>query len=193
MTDSDSKSALRRRNRGAMLLILGLSVGALVVAGLLRFSGWRPSGQVNKGQMLQPYGDLRAFSPTLDDGRSYRWGDSPRTWRMVAAPSDCTGAGRERCTALLERLDKVWRSLGRDADRVHVLWAGAAPVDVSSLREVSLVRPDPRLIAGLSGSNDSRGDPVWLVDPNGFVVLRYAPGFEPVDLRSDLVKLLKVN
>jgi hypothetical protein len=31
-----------------------------------------------------------------------------------------------------------------------------------------------------------------VIDPNGFVVLRYAPGFDPVGLRADVAKLLKL-
>ena len=110
-------------------------------------------------------------------------------------PRDCDGARREACTRLLGDLDKVWRLMGRNADRVHVLWAGAAPVDVATLREVHLVRADARLRSVLARSDkDAAGtDPVWLVDPNGFVVLRYAGGSDPGDLRSDLARLLRVN
>jgi len=38
-----------------------------------------------------------------------------------------------------------------------------------------------------------RGVPVYVIDPNGFVILRYAAGFDPGDLRSDLAKLLKLK
>jgi cytochrome oxidase Cu insertion factor (SCO1/SenC/PrrC family) len=34
---------------------------------------------------------------------------------------------------------------------------------------------------------------VYVVDPNGFVILRYAAGSDPGDLRSDLAKLLKLK
>ena len=115
MSEQTSTSSVQRRNRGTLLLIVGLSFGAMLVAGLLRFSGWRPSGHVNKGQMLQPYGDLREFSPIQADGRPYRWADSPRTWRIVAAPRDCSGNRQPQCVKLLENLDKVWRIMGREA------------------------------------------------------------------------------
>ena len=78
------------------------------------------------------------------------------------------------------------------ADRVHLLWAGAAPRGVALPREVRLVRADDGLRAGLAGA-DAAGDAAWLIDPNGFVVLRYAPGFDPGDLRTDLARLLKIN
>ena len=71
--------------------------------------------------------------------------------------------------------------------------AGAAPVPLDGLREVYLLRADAGLRAGLTGADAATDDTVWLVDPNGFVVLRYAPGFDPGDLRTDLARLLKIN
>jgi hypothetical protein len=93
--------------------------------------------------------------------------------------------------------------MGREADRVQVLWAGAAPVPLDGLREVYLVRVDTGLRAGLPLGKESASvgtqaaaaadDAVWLIDPNGFVVLRYAAGFDPGDVRTDLSRLLKIN
>ena len=86
MTDHDTGSP-RRRNRSMLVAIFLLFFGGMLVAGVLRFSGWRPAGMKNKGEMLQPYGDLRDYSPTLAARGSYRWADSPRTWRIVVAPN----------------------------------------------------------------------------------------------------------
>ena len=33
--------------------------------------------------------------------------------------------------------------------------------------------------------------PVYLADPNGYLVLRYPPGFNPSGLRKDLGRVLK--
>jgi hypothetical protein len=144
--------------------------------------------------MLHPYGDLRDHAPALANGGAYRWKDSPRTWRIVTMPRDCAAARAAECARLLADHDKVWRLMNKDADRVHVLWAGAAPAGATLPREVRLLRADDGLRAGLARWEEARGgDPVWLVDPNGFVVLRYAPGFDPGDLRADLARLLKIN
>ena len=97
----------RRRNRRMLLALFLLFFGGMLVAGLLRFSGWRPDGARNRGEMLQPYGDLRAHAPTLADGGTYRWKDDPRTWRIVAMPGDCDGSRAARCARLLQDLDKV--------------------------------------------------------------------------------------
>ena len=196
MKDQDTDKA-RRRNRTMLVAIFALFFGGMLVAGLLRFSGWRPAGTKNKGEMLQPYTDLRQHAPTLSTGGAYRWTDSPRTWRVVVAPRDCDGERGVECSALLRQLDTVWQLMGKDAERVHVLWLGAAPAGEALPNEVHLLKPDavfpaqlPRLDVAHAGA---RGDAAWLVDPNGFVVLRYAPGFDPGDLRTDLARLLKVN
>ena len=34
---------------------------------------------------------------------------------------------------------------------------------------------------------------VYVIDPNGFVILRYPAGFDPADLRSDVARLLKLR
>ena len=193
MNAQHDNDAIRRRNRGMLVALFLLFFGGMLVAGLLRFSGWRPQGSKNKGELLQPYGDLRGYAPSLADGRAYRWKDAPRTWRIVAMPRDCDGARAAECARLLADLDKVWRLMNKDADRVHVLWAGAAPTGSALPAEVRPLRVDGGLRAGLARPDDAAGDAVWLVDPNGFVVLRYAPGFDPGDLRTDLARLLKIN
>ena len=189
---------IRRRNRNMLVALFVLFFGGMLIAGLLRFSGWRPEGSKNKGEMLQPYGDLRGYTPTLANGGAYGWKDEPRIWRIVAMPRDCDTTRAVECARLLADFDKVWRLMTKDADRVHVLWAGAMPPGAKVPDEVRLVRADDGLRAGLARwditpDESRRGDAAWLVDPNGFVVLRYAPGFDPGDLRSDLARLLKIN
>ena len=61
----------RNRNRGLLIAIFAMFFGSMLVAGLLRFSGWRPAGTQNNGELLQPPGDLREVTPRLADGGTY--------------------------------------------------------------------------------------------------------------------------
>lgn len=192
----------RNRNRGMLIAIVVLFFGSMLVAGILRFSGWTPEGRKNHGVLLDPPADLRSVVPSLADGGEYQWNPDARTWRIaVAPPADCGAA----CGTLAEQLDTVWRLFGKDADRVHLLWvcgtAGCMPPDGAPRpRTLHLLQPDPRLLAALppvegatTGDHATRGAvPVYVIDPNGFVILRYAPGFDPVGLRADMAKLLKL-
>ncbi|RNF82905.1 hypothetical protein [Montanilutibacter psychrotolerans] len=188
----DSKT--RNRNRGLLIAIFMMFFGSMLVAGVLRFTGWMPEGRKNFGEMLQPPSDIRELSPALVGGGDYAWNRDARTWRIVvAAPAECDAA----CAKLAHDLDTVWRLFGKDADRVHVLWlcdgpACMPPASVQRPRTLKQVRPDPRLSASLPRLDDPKGLPVYVIDPNGFVILRYAPGFDPAGLRADLAKLLKL-
>ena len=105
MTQPDPMQ-VRSRNRRMLLVLFALFFGGMLLAGLLRFSGWRPEGSKNKGELLQPYGDLREYAPTLAAGGRYGWKDEPRIWRIVAMPRDCDAARTAECTRLLADLDK---------------------------------------------------------------------------------------
>jgi len=190
----------RNRNRWLLITIFAMFFGSMLVAGLLRFSGWRPPGSKNFGEMLDPPGDLRSVVARRLDGRTYAWNPVARRWRIaLAPPAPCDVA----CVKLLRDIDTVWRLTGRQADRVDVLWLCAAPACTPSATAPSanaprpgtlqLLQADARLRGGFPRLDDPRGAPVYVVDPNGFVILRYAPGFDPAGLRADLAKLLKLQ
>ena len=184
----------QRRNRMMLLAIFAIFFGSLLLAGILRFSGWRPAGTKAHGEMLQPPGDLRAVVPKLADGSDYAWNPRARLWRIaLAPPADCI----EACIKLAHDLDTVWQLTGKDADHVHVLWIGTPPPAMPRDAALRVLQPSRALRAGLPrvdeiSSNGRRGVPVYVIDPNGFVILRYAPGFDPAGLRADLSRLLKL-
>lgn len=182
----------RTRNRMLLLLVVAVFFGSALVAGALRFSGWRPAEMRNHGELLQPPGDLRQVLPALAGGGEYRWNPAERTWRiLVAPPADCTDA----CVALTRDLDKVWRLFGHNADHVHILWVGTPPDGALRNRVWNVLEPADELTAQLPGldAGGPQGAPVYVVDPNGFVILRYAPGFDPGHLRTDMSRLLKLK
>lgn len=179
----------RRRGRLILLGLFVLFFGSVVVAGALRFSGWKPDGTSNHGELLHPPGDLRALRPALASGGLYAWAQPQRTWRIaLAPPADCV----EDCVALSRQLDMVWQLFGHNADQVHILWIGTPPSGASQPPSLRVLARDPALLTALPGVDDPAGVPVYVIDPNGFVVMRFAPGFDPGDLRSDMAKLLKL-
>ena len=182
----------RSRNRTLLVLIVVVFFGSALVAGALRFSGWKPVGMKNHGELLDPPGDLRGVVPRLVDGGEYAWKPTERTWRMlVAPPADCV----EACVALSHDLDKVWRLFGHRADHAHILWVGTPPEGALRNRVWNVIEASPELTAQLPGldAGGPDGAPVYVVDPNGFVILRYAPGFDAGHLRTDMARLLKLK
>ena len=187
--DATPDPAQVRRGRRILILIFVMFFGSLLVAGLLRFSGWQPQGSKAHGDMLQPAVDARALVPKLADGSDYLWNPAERTWRIVVAPpADCA----EVCVKLAQDLDKVWQLFGSKADHVHILWVGTPPADAPKNAALRVVQPTPEMLAALPRVNDAQGVPIYVIDPNGFVILRYAPGTDPGFVRTDVSRLLKL-
>lgn len=188
----------RTRNRVMLLVLVALFFGSLLLAGGLRLSGWRPTGLRNHGELLQPPVDLRAQTPRLRDGRDYRWNPVARTWRIALAPPPA--CGRE-CGQALRDVTLVLQLLGRHAARVEVLWLCAdtrcaLPADAPRPPNLQLLQADAALrqhLPRVDARAPDVGLPLYVIDPNGFAILRYAAGSDPGDLRSDLAKLLKLR
>lgn len=185
--------ARRNRNRVVLLLIVAIFVAPILLAGIMSRLDLLPETSRQKGELLDPKPDLRDLVPRLADGTAYAWNPQARTWRIATVARDCGGAQAAACERLLADLDKVWRLMGKDADRVELLWIGALPTGGPRPRVLRVLEPDAELLAGLPRADDPRGAPSYLIDPNGFVVLRYAPGSDPGDLRADLARLLKLK
>ena len=182
--------AVRQRGRRVLLLIFAMFFGSMALAGVLRFSGWMPQVNRNHGQLLEPPVDLRQDRLQLADGTDYVWNPGERTWRVLLAPA--AGCAQE-CVTLSHQLDTVWRLFGHNADNVEILWLGTPPEQALATPAVRVLRPSPTVRAQLPGVDDPAGTPVYVVDPNGFVMLRHAPGFDPGGLRADLARLLKLK
>lgn len=185
---------VRNRNRLALLAVVAVFVLPILVAMWIARSDRIPEATGVHGQMYDPARDLRDLDLQPVDGSAYAWNPEERTWRILVVPPARCG---QECVDLVADLDKVWRLFGRNAGRVHVLWACAEeacmPPPGTALPGTFLrIHPDARLRAALPGVDDPAGTPVYVLDPNGFLVLRYAPGFDPSGLRRDVGKLVRL-
>lgn len=192
--NAPTADATRRRNRLTLLAIAAVFFGTMVIAGALRFADVHPAATKQKGELLDPYGDLRATPLRGLDGTAYEWAPIHRTWRIVVpAPTDCDDACRRRA----HDVGVVWEALNKDASRVDVLWwcataACAWPAGLPAPSTLHVIAPDPAR-QRLPRVDAGGGVPVYVVDPNGFVVLRYAPQTDLAGLREDLSRLLKLQ
>jgi len=187
---SSPQETARGHGRRTLLLLFAVFFGAMALAGVLRFTGWQPAAHKNVGQLLQPPVDLRAQPPQLASGALYPWKGEKKIWRiLVAPPATCA----EQCVTLSQGLAKVWQLFGHNADNVEILWLGTPPAPLAGTPALRALAPSPALRAALPGVDDPSGVPVYVVDPNGFVILRHAPGTDLGGLRKDLSTLLKLK
>ncbi len=184
-----------RRGRRQFLLLVALFVLPLLGATLLAVSGWRPQATGNHGELLDVPVDFRGEQAVLESGDRVVWDSAAGIWHIVVrAPANCGGP----CARMVDSLRRVWIGLGSDAAHAVVLWTGAVdgPTGeaLAGFPQARVARLDTTLLpaAGAPLAGDMLAPlGVWLVDPNGYLVMRYAPGFDPVGLRADLRKLIR--
>lgn len=174
---STSRSAQR-----TLLLIAVLFLTPFLVAVALRFGGWQPSKTRNYGALLAPPISLEGVRAQRSDGSPWPFVNAEQEWTLLLrVPSVCDAACMDPVTAL----PNVKLSLGRQAHRLHLFaLTETAPVD-----GIDPLRLDGEVPSPLR--QPAPAAEVYLVDPHGYLVLHYPPGFVPRELRRDLSRLIK--
>jgi cytochrome oxidase Cu insertion factor (SCO1/SenC/PrrC family) len=178
-----------RTARLKMLAVASLFVLPVVVALILRGVGYEPRATRNHGTLLAAPVDFNAVAASAADAQPVTWNSAAGTWHvLLPAPTSCGAA----CPAMVDALRRVWLLLGSKAGRVQMLYAGEpdtatreALAQFARMRVVRLSHPATPVQATEAGLA------VYVIDPNGYLVMQYAPGFDPIGLRDDLKQLLK--
>jgi hypothetical protein len=143
MTDA---APSKLRSRLILLLIVTMFFGSFGIAAFLRFTGWKPAGSKNFGELLQPPKDLSALPLLRADGKTYAWAPDEERWQIVVvAPENC-GAP---CVKMMDTLHRVW----------------VAPEFVAALPDVSRPNALPVYFVDPGGFLAMRYRPGF--DPNG--------------------------
>jgi cytochrome oxidase Cu insertion factor (SCO1/SenC/PrrC family) len=187
---------LRGSRRWVMPLVVLLFAAPVLVAFLLAQLGWSPVGTRNNGTLLAPPQDFNAVRATTASGAAVAWNTAAGVWHVVMPVPPACGAP---CATQLDALARFWTGLGRQAARVQVLVAGEADAALLAMQprfpQALLVQlaPDELPHPTPAPANDPRiaAVPVYLVDPNGYLVMRYDAGSDLTGLRKDLARLLK--
>lgn len=178
-------------NRKKLLAIMAVFAAPVIVAAVLVASGWRPIAARNHGALIQPpiaFTDVRAQT---DDGAAIDWNTADGIWHvLVLPPRGCAAP----CAEFADTLRRVRLGLNQGAARVAVLYV-ATPDDPGVAGALAAFPQMRRAtLVGAHAPNVSpqaRSPVVYLVDPNGYLVMHYEQGFDLVGLRTDLKRLLK--
>lgn len=189
--------------RIALLVIAALFFLPLVLAWLM-YNGtieFQPHSTRNRGLLVQPPIPINWASVTLDDA-----GHQPveeafaRHWLILhAVPRPCD----DPCMQQVTDLRQIHRASGRQQSRIRLalLHDFKEADDTAALKDIYATfrlveNPDGDLWRALdgvaaqgAGAATTRGS-TYLIDPLGNIMLFYAAGYDPNDLKSDLKKLL---
>jgi len=180
---------MQSKYRGRLQLfgLILLVVGPMLLAGAMyKWDFWVPESRNYHGELL---GDGRTLA---DLGIS---GEIAPTWLLlVSAPLDCL----EDCRELVYLARQIHIALGREASRAHHALAISQPLDEAY--QAQLAREYPQLgrfyldsARYLAATKGDKAAQLWIVDPMGNLVLRYAAGSNGKQILKDLQLLLKLS
>ena len=186
----------QRRSRLYLVLVVAVFAAPLVVAFVLSHLGWRPVAARNYGELVEPARDYRAHRATTAAGDALAWNNAGGVFHVVVPmPAECAAP----CLELADSLERLWTGLGKRAPRVRMLVVAgpdaALDAALAQLPHVTrvVVSPDPfEHPAPVAIEAERRSAfPAYIVDPNGYLVMRYPAGFDPAGLRRDLTRLVR--
>jgi cytochrome oxidase Cu insertion factor (SCO1/SenC/PrrC family) len=193
-----------RRGRRQLLLLAALFFVPLAIAFWMYYgpSGWRPSGDASKGDLIDPARPLAALALTTADGAQTQPDFLRGKWSMVYVGD---GLCDERCRKALyltrqsrialnkdmDRVQRVFLVTGRCCDRGFLAQEHpdliVARVDEDA--SAALLEPFPTY-GGVPLADAGR---VYLVDPLGNLLMSYAPTTPDKALLTDMKKLLRLS
>lgn len=177
--------------RGKLLALIGLFM-LPIVASVLAYNFLDLKPTANYGELITPPAAAPTQRLARPDGTPFTFGDLAGKWILVATDSaDCAAACREK----LVTMRQVRQALGRNAERVQrVLLA-----DGSRAPPPGALDPFPGMLVALSGERTVPppfgGDAghIYLVDPNGNVMMRWPAAPDARRMLKDLERLLKAS
>lgn len=189
------------------LIILGvLFIGPMILAYLSYYGGWRPGGQVQKGNLVDPVQSLPAMQ--VYDSEGLQLEDDllhgPRWTMLYIGSSRC----EDDCQRTLRNMRQVWKSLHRKSKRVQGVYVATDRTAQADLE--AFIEEDHKglnLIYANPGQGDEQsaqwgeffhgpagdGANVYLLDPLGNWVLFYTPKDPAKGILKDIKKLLRLS
>jgi cytochrome oxidase Cu insertion factor (SCO1/SenC/PrrC family) len=193
-----------RRGRRQLLLLAALFFVPLAIAFWMYYgpTGWRPSGDASKGDLIDPARPLAALALATADG-----GQTPPDflrgkWSLVYVGD---GLCDDRCRKALYLTRQSRLALNKDMDRVQRVFLvtgrccdrgflGQEHPDLVVARvdndaAAALLEPFPTY-GGVPLADAGR---IFIVDPLGNLLMSYAPTAPDKALLTDMKKLLRLS
>lgn len=181
-----------RRGNLTLWLVLAVCVAPFLGA-LLLHQYAPPDSRMNYGELIQitpfPEEKLTGINGEFVDTKDLRG-----KWLMVQVDG---GECDKQCQHKLWLMRQLRLTQGKNMDRIIRVWlipdgAKVAPGVAKEYEGTVMVRAPLEVVRKLPSVTDSRAH-IWLVDPLGNVMMRYAIDADPSGIKRDLLRLLKVS
>jgi hypothetical protein len=193
-----------RRGRRQLVLLAALFFVPLAIAFWMYYgpTGWRPSGDASKGDLIDPARPLAALALTTADGTLTSPDFLRGKWSIVYVGD---GLCDDRCRKALYLTRQSRIALNKDMDRVQrVFLVTGRCCDRGFLAQehpdLVVARVDDDASAALLGPFPTYGGVpladagrIFIVDPLGNLLMSYAPTAPDKALLTDMKKLLRLS
>jgi hypothetical protein len=177
---SNGQAVPKRSGNTMLWLIVAAMLLPFVLGTGLYFAGWQPGGKPS-GDLVQPPRDLPAELLQQTSTMRGRW------IFLFDAHEGCKAV----CARRLDEARRVHASLNKNMDRLRRVVIGNASVG-NALHSAVAGEPDVPVLpppAGWDGTNDT----LYVIDPQGRVMMRYDPRIDARSIRTDLERLMRFS
>lgn len=199
MSETNNLAVLQKQGKGKKMLLMLAVVFLLpfTIAATLHLLDIRPSGK-SFGHLITPPVNLNipVLNHVLQDKpfQAERWS---KIWNIVMIDD---GNCAESCQENVDKINRVYRTLPKEADRIQHLLLLTGSIDLEKVNALQSKYPKLIILSGNSEEQQdyfnyfrdaAQQDSVYLVDPLNNLMMDYPADLEPKGLRGDLVRLLK--
>ncbi len=185
-----------RRGRW-MLFLIALICGAPIAISYFTYYVIKPKGgSTSYGALIEPQRTIpSSLMVTGDDGREVPLASLRGRWLMISVDG---GACDEACVHKLYFMRQVRATQGAERERVVTVWLRSDDANVpavvrSAYPDTRMLRADGAAVAAWLPATDTTKDTdhIYLVDPNGNLMMRFPDHPDPSKIKQDVTKLLK--
>jgi len=197
-SEQRAPSAAHARARGRWKAAAILAVcAAPVIASYLAYYVIRPDGRTNYGELIEPQRSFAAVAFEGVDGVPLPASSLQGRWVLVSLDA---GACDSRCADKLYAMRQVRLTTGKDRDRIERLMLitdGARPPEAlrAEYEGTVLARISPQAARELFpvAEGGRAVDHVYVIDPQGHLMMRFPAPMDPSRMKKDVAKLLRAS
>jgi len=193
-----------RSTRRTLLIVLALFALPVAIATYMYAGSWRPAKTGNYGELIQPPREVPDMPLTSMNGSSLRFADLKGRWSLVyVSPGKCEAT----CLKRLYYIRQIHTAFAKELERIQEVLITLDTAPDAGLVERIKEYPRVKIISGpqaslailadkFRGSADKNEDMtgrIYIIDPQGFIMMRYPAEPDPSGIRRDVEKLLKYS
>lgn len=201
VVEADRGAAEQWRGRRILLLFMLVTLLPTMAAGILYWSGWQPQGRnLSFGELLDPVRPLPELALHSADGSVKSFSALRGKWLLVMVTDRPCYEG---CRGTLHAMQQIRLAQGEHMRRVErVLIAGPRRRNeltqlASEFPGMQIYTSDGRALSVLAktmaAADQKIAEQLFIVDPQGNLVMRYPPAANASGVSKDLARLLRLS